>query len=221
MCKRILFILAIAMLAFATANANSVVYTVDLEIPTGTPSITADLYKVDGWDSAQRNNPWLGELQTQPVMAFGQLTYLDDQGRSANQWYGRYYFFVALYTTSFGRQYIITQDGTYLAGGGQQLPEGCFGYVPGYSRDDEWSPGHPQGEQPTGSRVGNPMRVVNSGGYIYLSEPEASNRIIRTFYSLPRPDENGGIPWGGYELIPLSQAPGAYSGSVMVTITAR
>jgi hypothetical protein len=218
--KKIMLMLLVGLFCVTTAYANSITVNVQASIPVGTPEMTIALYKCDGWDQAQRNNPWLG--QSIGSMEFGELLHRDENGVEVGQWYGRYFFFVAIFTSSFGNQYVVSQQATHLTGGGFELPIGCFGYVPDYSALDEWSPGHPQGDMPQGAQLGIPMHAAGTNGYIYISELAATNRIIRAFYSIPRPEAAGPGPvislWSGYEAIPLSQPGATYTGTVTLTI---
>jgi len=155
-------------------------------------------------------------------MDFGELTHLDDQGNEAGQWYSMKYFFAGIFSASFGHNYQVTSTTTNLVGGGYQLPDGSFGMVPGYSADDLWDPHNPQSKQGPaiyGESLGGSKGAPHTNAKIWTSNT-ARNRIIRAFYSIPRPKEGGYPPWSNYNQIPLDQHSGNYAGTATITITA-
>lgn len=202
------------------ANVN---IPVNAQVPDGTPVLTIQLKKL----TSACQEPSLGSDATS--MDFGQLTHVLDTGEDAGLWFSASYYCVLIYTTSFGHRYEIKSTCAGLTSGANSLPAGSFGVTPQYRPEDMWVwPGGSaaQGSQPALSLLGTAGSAVATDKLIYRSEPGASNRIIRAFYSLPNAKISpcgGGSPvdpFPGYASIPLSQAAGTYSGTVTISIVA-
>lgn len=162
--------------------------------------------------------PWSGATVTS--MAFGQLRHTLADGTEAGVWYSSKYYCVIIFTTSFGHQYEVRSTCNGLVSGSTRAPDGAFGLVPGYAAEDEWSAGSPQGGQPAGSVLGSAGSAVATNKVIYRSEPAATNRIIRAFYSIPPYATGGALPFPGYQPMTLYQGDGTYTATVTISIVA-
>jgi hypothetical protein len=222
--KIIAFALLIGLLSFGYGWAvDHVEIPVTVTVPLLTPDFQTILYIVDGWDPGQVNNPWNGDEvlpREHPVFNFPELTHYKDPnqgGGEAGQFYCQKYFCLFIFASGFGSPYLITQTGSYLTSGANTLPQGSFGVTPGYSDQDEWSPGRPQGSIYEGV-IGLAQMARTPNSLIYHSAPdEARDHIIRAFYSIP-PYPMIGEPWLGYEPIRTGQFWGTYTGTVTITI---
>ena len=215
--KTILILLAVLVGLFNVLPcyaAPSVNIAVSAQVPNGTPDLTLVIKEL----STPNQNPWTGTTVTN--MTFGPLTHTLDDGSDAGVWFSKKYYCVIIFTTSFGHRYEVRSTCSGLVSGANSLPAGSFGLTPGYAAADEWSPGNPQGAQPTGSTLGAAGSAVATNKVVYTSETAASNRIIRAFYSLPPYGTGGALPFPGYTPITLSQPSATYSGSVTITIAA-
>lgn len=207
-----LFVIVLAKPAFCAD------VTVSAQVPSTSPVITVTVKEL----TTPGQDPTTGATVTD--MNFGQLTHTLAGGGEAGVWYSAKYYAVLIYTNSFGRQYEIRSTCAGLVSGSNNLPTGCFGVSPGYASADRWNPlvaATAQGTQPSGSTLGSAALAITGVGSfrsIYTSEPAASNRILRAFYSLPGYGTGGAVPFTGYTPIPLSQASGTYSGTVTITI---
>ncbi len=106
--------------------------------------------------------------------------------------------------------YTITQNGTNMSNGSTTLPSGALGVVPVYASQDNGGAALPAGAVlgTKGSWVGNRT--------LYTSESGAAQiRVIQAIYSITD-DPAGGATAG----VPLNQAPGTYTGTVTITVTA-
>lgn len=205
----------IGLCAFAVASAaHTVNVSVSAQIPNNSPELTVVVKEL----TVANQDPWTGTDVT--TMNFGNLTHNIPGYGEAGAWYSPKYYCVIIFTSSYGERYQLTSTCAGLTSGANTLPAGSFGLTPQYISDDEWSPGHSQGGQPSGSTLGTAGPAIVTDKIIYQSENAASNRIIRAFYSLPSYGTGGALPHPGYVPIPLSQAPGTYTGQVTITIAA-
>jgi hypothetical protein len=100
--------------------------------------------------------------------------------------------------------------------------------VPGYIGLDRWIGTDEKSAQDTDNvppgDLGTPGPAVTGGvdvfKSIYVSEPEATNRILRAFYSIPPFATGGAEAFPGHVPIPLNQPGGSYTGTVTITISA-
>lgn len=177
--------------------------------------------------AAQLLNPSSGVTVTS--MNFGTLTHILATGADAGLWYSTNTFAALIYTNSFGRNYEVKSSCAGLSNGTTSLPAGGFGLVPGYWGGDMWDPAVSTSWQgpnqnaatvPVGATLGTGGSAVATGKSIYRSEALGTSRIIRGFYSLPPYAAGGAAPFTGFTPIPLSQAPGTYTGTVAITIAA-
>ncbi len=192
----------------------SVNIPIKAQVPDGTPELSIVIKSLN----QANQDPWTGTTVTQ--MDYGLLTHALSGGGDAGVWYSQTYFCVFIFTTSFGHAYEIRSTCSGLTSGANSLPSGSFGLTPSYIAQDEWSAGNPQGAIATGATVGDPGSAIVTNKVIYRSEPAASNRIIRAFYSLPCYLTGGAVPFTGYTPIALSQAAGTYTGTVTISIVA-
>ncbi|MCM8796861.1 MAG: hypothetical protein NC923_03160 [Candidatus Omnitrophica bacterium] len=208
-------VVTVCSFVFAYA-ASTVNVSISAQVPVSSPELAVVIKQLN----TPAQDPNTGTTVT--AMNFGTLThFLADGTTDAGIWYSRNYFCVFIYTNSFGRRYQVLSTCTGLSNGAQNLPAGSFGISPGYAAQDAFNIGGtliPQGTQPTGSVLGNPGPAIATNALIYRSETAASNRIIRAFYSLPGYGEGGALPFTGYTPIPLTQAPGTYTGTVTISI---
>ncbi len=203
----------IGLCAFDVSHAaDSVNVTVSAQIPNNSAELSVIIKEL----TVANQEPWTGTTVT--AMNFGTLTHTLTGGAEAGVWYSQKYYCVFIFTNSYGHRYQIVNDCLGLSSGGNSLPAGSFGLTPQYQSLDEWSASNPQGGQPSGSSVGVQGPAIATNKVIYQSEPAASNRIIRAFYGLPSYATGGALPHSGYQPIPLSQAPGTYTGQVTITI---
>ena len=216
----------ISVCGIALPYATSQDVPVSAQILAQTPSVTLDIRQL----TTAGQDPFTG-TQVQS-MNFGTLTHTIGTGPTATEaglWYSPTYFCVVIFTNSFGIRYEIRSSCTGLTSGANFLPLGSFGVTPGYSAADRFvgtDASTAQGTQPSGSTLFAAGPAITGGTFkaIYDAEPAASNRIIRAFYALPPfgapvpPSTTGTPPFTGFTPIPLSQAPGTYTGTVTITI---
>lgn len=215
--KRIKIIILLALvglmgigIAYAGTFAN---LSVSAKVINSSPELTLEIKEL----TTPEQSPWAGTTVT--TMNFGTLTHiLADGTTDAGVWYSQKYYCVIIYTQSYGHKYEVRSTCAGLTSGGNSLPAGSFGLVPGYAAADEWSAGNAQGAKPTGAVLGDAGPAVATDKVIYTSEAAASNRILRAFYSLPCKTTGGGDPFTGYTPIPLNQPNGDYAGTVTITI---
>jgi hypothetical protein len=209
---KVLMLLVAAILvgfgiAYAAATLN---VAVNAQVADMSPEFTTVIKEL----TTAGQDVWSGT--TVSAMNFGTLTHLLDGGAEAGVWYSQKYYCVLMFTQNYGKAYEVKSTCTGLSSGANSLPAGSFALTPAYVAGDEWSPGVPQGTQPTGAVLGSLGSAVATGKSIYKSEASnASARIIRAFYSIPT---NGGFT--GAVPVPLSQATGTYTGTVTITIAA-
>lgn len=212
----------ISLWGIALPTALSQDITVSAQILAQTPSVTVDVRQL----SSPGQDPFTGTSVTS--MNFGALTHTlaTTPPTEAGLWFSPTYFCAVIFTNAFGARFEIRSSCTGLTSGANSLPVGCFGATPGYAAADSFSttaPFTPQGAQPTGSTLFGAGSAITGTGFkqVYASESApTSNRIIRAFYSLPPFGTGGAVPFTGYVPIPLSQAPGTYTGTVTITIVA-
>ena len=202
------------VLAYAASTSN---VTVSAQVPNNGSDMSVTIKQLN----TPGQDPSSGTTVT--AMNFGTLTHTLQDNSEAGVWYSPNYFCVFVYTTSYGKKYQIQSTCTGLSNGSASLPSGSFGISPAYAAADAWSINGtltPQGAQPSGSVLGSTGSAILSNKLVYQSEAEASNRIIRAFYSLPGYLAGGALPFAGYSPIPLTQAPGTYSGTATISIVA-
>jgi hypothetical protein len=145
-------------------------------------------------------------------------------------WFSKKAFVVMLHPNAFGKEYKITTSCDGLAGPGDPIRE-AFVITPVYSSKDQFvfKTKNPttnveetrkveQGEQPTGSHLGEKGSGASTDKFIYQSEMPGTKRIIQLWLSIPPPDKDGKEPYGGWKKIPLTQTGGQYTGTVTITI---
>jgi len=198
-------------LAYAADKAN---IDVTAKVPNGSPQIVVQIKQL----TAEGQEPWTGSDVTE--MSFGDLSHTLADGTDAGVWYSPKYYCVFIFTTSYGNKYEVKSTCNGLSDGGNTLPPESFMLTPGYAKEDEWSKGNPQGDQPVDSKLGNADSAVGIDRVIYTSEAAGTNRIIRAFYSLPSYKKGGVKPYEGYKPIKLDQPAGTYSGTVTISIAA-
>jgi hypothetical protein len=207
--------------------ASSAILDVSADIPTSSPQISVTILKFT--DGNPDNNPWTNsEVIDSGVLDFGELTYLLTDGSNAGLFYSPAGYCVVLFAQSFGKPYDIWSSCSGISNsGGVFLNSGSFGLTPAYSPKDKWVyPGNPQGSEqgdlpgfgatpgPAGSAVGDKL--------IYTSESNVGTaRILQAYYGLPPYATGGADPFPGYVPIPLTQAPGKYTGQVTITISLK
>ena len=202
-------------MCYAASFAN---VAVSAQVPNSSPELTISVREL----TQANQDPSTGTDVTLTGMNFGQLThYLANGTTEANQWYAIKYYCVLIYSQSYGHKYEVRSTCAALSNGTTTLPTGSFMITPGYSSADKWNPSDAtgQGAIPTGAATGTPGSAVATNKVIYTSETAASNRIIRSFYSLPGYLTGGVAPFTGYQPIPLNQAGGTTAYTTTVTIT--
>ena len=106
--------------------------------------------------------------------------------------------------------YTITQSGTVLSNGSTTLPNGALTVVPVYASADNGG-----ASLPAGAVLGTAGTWIGSRT-LYTSEAgPAAIRTIQAVYSVTD-DPAAGSTAG----VPLNQAPGTYTGTVTITVTA-
>ncbi len=204
-------VLLAATLAYAADKAN---IGITAKVPNSSPQIVVQIKEL----TAEGQEPWTGSDATE--MSFGDLTHTLVAGGDAGVWYSPKYFCVFMFTTSYGNKYEVRSTCNGLSSGASTLPAGSFMLTPGYAQEDEWSEGNSQGAQPADSKLGNVDSAIGTDKVIYTSEAAGTNRIIRTFYSLPSYKAGSAKPYEGYTPIPLDQPAGTYTGTVTISIAA-
>lgn len=187
-------------------------------VPSSSPEISVVIRKFT--DGNPDNNPWTGSTEVSS-MGFGTLT----NAGSAGVWYSQAGFCVVIYAQPYGKPYEIKSTCLGLTSGANSLPAGSFGLTPVYSANDEWVwPGGSaaQGAMPAGASLGSAGLAIASNKLVYSSESgTATARIIQAYYGLPPYAAGGADPFPGYQPIPLTQAPGTYTGTVTITISQK
>jgi len=204
-------VLLAATLAYAADFAN---IGITATVPNSSPQISVVIKEL----TTEGQDPWSGTTVTE--MGFGDLTHTLVGGGEAGVWYSPKYFCVFIFTTSYGNKYEVRSTCNGLSNGASTLPAGSFMFTPGYAKEDEWSKGNPQGNQPADSKLGNVDSGIGTDRVVYSSEAAGTNRIIRAFYSLPSYKAGGAKPYAGYTPISLDQPAGTYTGTVTVSIAA-
>jgi len=216
-----LCVTSLPRIAFAGVDHADV--PVSANIPDATPEITVVVKEL--------NTPgqYPSDGTTVDTMSFGQLTHTLSDGTDAGLWYSEKYYCALIYTSSWGHPYEIRSSCAGLSDNALSLslPAGSFVLTPGYAGADRWVGLDPTTAQDTTTDdppgdLGTIGSAITGGSYtvIYASEPAASNRIIRAFYSLPPKGPGGVDPYPDYEPIPLTQLGGTYEGVVTITIAA-
>ena len=213
-----LFLVSVVYAIPALAPLQNV--TVLASVPNNSPEITIMIKQLtEGQDDPGTEGTEVSSMN------FGTLTHALTGGGDAGVWFSKDWFCVFIYTTSYGHQYQVANTCSGLTGANtaKTLPGASFVLEPDYQQKDLWDKDDPASEQrlqPNGSALGTKASAVTTGKIIYQSEAEASNRIIRAYYSIPPKDEHGSDPYPGWSGIPLSQSPDDYSGTVTITIAA-
>ena len=221
--KKILsYCLVLIMVVFkvgALNAATSVNLATTATVSASTPELTLILKQIDDGDAD--NNPWTGST-TVTGMTLGPLTHILDDGTDAGIWFAKRFFAAIVFTQPFGKPYNINSTSTGLTSGADTLPGAAFVLSPAYSAQDEWSEGNPQGAMPSGASLGPKGSAVGTNKLVYSSETgAATGRIIQAYYGVPPKNADGTSPYSGWSGVPLSQAPGSYSGTVTLTITLK
>lgn len=112
---------------------------------------------------------------------------------------------------SQGLPYTIKQTGTALSNGTTTLPSGACVVKPVYAAADNGGQA-----QPAGAVLGTGGSWVATDKVLYQSETgTAAIRTIQAYYSVTD-DPAAGATTG----VPINQAPGSYTGTVTITVTA-
>jgi hypothetical protein len=214
----VLFVCASVCFAINYAYSDATV-AVSAYIPSYSPEITVALKTL----TSAGQDPSTGTNTT--VMNFGTLTHNLTTGGDAGLWYSPTYFCAFIYSNSWGHQYEVRSSCDGLSNGVVSLPPASFMITPSYSTTDRWNATNnatAQGAMP--GTLGTPGSAVTSAGghkVVYTSEAAASNRILRSFYSIPTYNSTGAAPYSGWQGIPLNQTGGStYSGTVYITVSA-
>lgn len=178
-------------------------------VPVMTPEINCSVWKV----TRVGQNPQEGVSAS--AMDFGELVKAENSAAGNAHWYSPNVFCVRIQTFSYGQRYEIKNTCEGLASSGTSLPAGSFRLEPNYSADDAWLTSQPQGPMPDGAELGSGVCAIGANKLIYRSEPSASNRILRAYYTLSEQDDSA-----DWEAIPLTQPAGVYQGVATITITA-
>lgn len=217
----LLLIALIGLLGILVPQTSSAVdVTVSAQVPNNSPDITITVKEL----TTAGQDPFSGT--TVQAMNFGQLTHTLVGGADAGVWYSQKYYAVMIFTSAFGHRYEVRSTCAGLTSAGNSLPTGSFSVTPGYAAEDRWTgtdAATAQGARPADATLGSAAPAITGlGGFrsVYISEPAASSRILRAFYSLPPYLTGGGAPFTGYTPIPLSQPSGTYTGTVTITIAA-
>ena len=165
---------------------------------SGTLAISYTIYK----------NEWGDQVTT---MDFGKLVNIGTGTlRSATtSTTGAGAYCVHLTISSPGAPYTITQTGTQLTAGPNKIPTGACTVVPVYVASDNGGQG-----LPTGAVVGIAGSWVATNKILYTSDPAYSIRTLRFYYSITDDPAAGSSSY-----VPLDQAGGTYTGTVMFTVT--
>ena len=221
--KKILsYCLVLVMVVFkvgALNAATNVNLATTATVAASTPELTVVLKQIDDGDPDK--NPWTGST-TVTSMTLGPLIHILDDGTDAGIWFAKRFFAAIVFTQPFGKPYNINSTSTGLTSGADTLPGAAFVLSPAYSAQDEWSEGNPQGAMPSGASLGPKGSAVGTNKLVYSSETgAATGRIIQAYYGVPPKNADGTSPYSGWSGVPLSQAPGSYSGTVTLTITLK
>ena len=218
--KKRLIMLLVVLMSVCSIALSYAASTANVSVTAGVSNNSPELAVIIKQLNTPAQDPNSGVTVT--AMSFGTLTHLLADQTDAGVWYSQNYFCVFVYSTSYGKKYQLQSTCTGLTNGAASLPTGSFGLTPGYAAADSFTVDGltPQGAQPAGSVLGSTGPAIATNKQIYQSETAASNRILRGFYSLPSYGAGGTLPFTGYTPIPLSQAPGTYSGTVTISIVA-
>jgi len=226
--KKFNIALLLALIGLWAVSLPGVAFSADIPVsatvPTQSPEVTIAIKELTspGQDPGTSGTPVL-------EMNFNPLTHLLDGGADAGVWYSQKYFCVFIYTSSWGNRYEVKSSCAGFSNGlGNSLPAGSVGFVPGYIGADRWIgddilSAQDNDDDPPGD-LGTPGPAITGGvdvfKSIYVSEPEATNRILRAFYSIPPFETGGALAFPDQTPIPLNQPGGSYTGTVTITISA-
>lgn len=218
------FMVSLALVVGTCWAASTATINTSATVANSSPELSVTILEFT--DGNPDNNPWTNSTEV-PAMNFGTLEHLLADGSDAGLWYSKSGFCVVIFTQPFSHPYDVRSTSTGLVSGAESLPAGSFGLTPVYSEDDEWCYGSPQvcvaqGPMPTGATLGDAGSAVATDKLVYSSEPgEGTARIIQAYYGLPPYKADGSDPHPGFEPIPLTQAPGTYTGTVTITIAVK
>lgn len=203
--------------------ATSVSLSTTATVSASSPELTVILKQIDDGDPDK--NPWTGSTDV-TSMTLGPLIHIFDDGTDAGIWFAKRFFAAMIFTQSFGKPYNINSSSTGLTSGTNTLPGAAFVLAPGYAAEDRFNGADPlseQGPMPTGASLGAKGSAVGTDKLVYSSETGTTvkGRILRAFYGVPPKNADGTDPYSGWVGVPLSQAPGSYSGTVTLTITLK
>lgn len=203
--------------------ATSVSLSTTATVSASSPELTVILKQIDDGDPDK--NPWTGSTDV-TSMTLGPLIHIFDDGKDAGIWFAKRFFAAMIFTQSFGKPYNINSSSTGLTSGTNTLPGAAFVLAPGYAAEDRFNGADPlseQGPMPTGASLGAKGSAVGTDKLVYSSETGTTvkGRILRAFYGVPPKNADGTDPYSGWVGVPLSQAPGSYSGTVTLTITLK
>ncbi|MGE5308560.1 MAG: hypothetical protein ACM3OC_05725 [Deltaproteobacteria bacterium] len=194
---------------------------VSANVPTNAPQLSTTILKITDGDPDK--NPWTNSTVEQ-TLDFGQLTFLLSDNTNAGGFFSNTEFCVILFVEPFGKPFNILATCSGISGSGGALPVGSFGLVPVYSDTDKWifpSGEKVQGDMPSGAKLGDPGPAV-PGGTVYSSETgNARSVILQLYFTIPPFGSGGTLFYPGYVQIPLTQAPGKYSGTVTLTLSPK
>ncbi len=223
--KKTMVVMLIALVGLFVAAQQG--YCVDVPVSASITNSSPEMVVVIKQLGTANQDPNTGTTVT--TMNFGTLTHMAGTV-DTGCWFSTNYFAALMYTNSFGKKYEVRSSCSGLSNGTTYLPATSFGIVPAYWGGDMWDPSVSTSWQgpnqntadvTSGAIKGTAGTAVASLKPIYTSEPAGSNRIIRAFYSIPPPAAVGQpVPFTGYAPMPLSQAPGTYTGTVAITIAA-
>lgn len=229
--KKLLFyvlgIVGIGLLSIGSSPAaSSISVPVIASVPISSPELSISILEFT--DGNPDNDPWTNSTDVSS-MNFGNLvnTYvdpIDGTTKGAGLWYSKKGFCLVIFTQPYGKPYEIKSTCNGIASVNGSFPAGSIGLTPVYSKNDLWggANGTPQGDMPVGATLGIEGPAIATGKLIYSSEAgTATARIIQAYYGLPPYKTGGTNPFPGFTPIPLTQAPGTYTGTVTISIVAK
>lgn len=205
----IIFVLTFVGIALAADSATidvSAEVTVSTELTWGMAQADSQLTPDPADDTFIGN---------QTAMSFLTLRHTLADGTEAATWFSRYYYAVFMSAITGGARYQMQSSSTGLYNAdGVKLPKAwgmtaaaCWDTVANAAIDC-----------PSGASTG--QAAPAEGTVIIYESGDVDTRTIaiRADYAIPSYAADGGVPFTGFEPIPVNQPAGTYSGNVVITV---
>lgn len=152
-------------------------------------------------------------FDTVTSIAFGDLQRSTHADGTPGAMYSPYAFHVYLGANASSRQYKITQSGTVLTAGTNNIPDGAYLCTPAWAGDSA-------NNDISGDALGTAGTAVGTRD-VYTSNNSGKSATVEVVYGLSRPRSDGSLWPGQTATIPPDQAGGTYTSTVTFTIALR